>query len=171
MHKRKRFVIYHLGVNVPRPDLKRASHVMRLNKASDFALRILLLIGKCDEPVSIDTLSKTLVISKSNVMKIVAKLSAAGLVATQRGPNGGVSLGQPARSIRIGAVVRTIESDLAVVACLSAGPCDCVYLPRCALKPAMREATDAFLATLDTYTLEKLIKGTRTPKLSTASAA
>lgn len=137
---------------------------MRLNKASDFALRILLFLGKRKKPVSIDEISATLDIAKSNVMKIVAKLSAAKVVETQRGPTGGVALKQQPQKIGIGAIVRLIETDLGVVDCLSAGPCSCVYLPRCALKPVMAEATQAFLACLDDYSLADLLPGTRTPK-------
>ncbi len=144
---------------------------MRINRASDFALRILLLLGKLKDPISVDQIASTLQLSKSNVMKIVAKLSAAELVTTRRGPNGGVVLGQPTNCIRIGSVVRTIENNLAVVDCLSDEPCSCVYLPRCALKPAMQAATDAFLNCLDGYTLAELLDGTRTPKLSVVPAA
>ena len=136
---------------------------MRLNRASDFALRILLLLGKLDEPVSVDSVAKTLGLAKSNVMKIVAKLSSAGWVNTQRGPNGGVSLGQSASKIRIGQVVRQMENDVAVVDCLIEGPCSCVYLPQCALKPAMVAATEAFFKCLDDYTLARLLKKTRVP--------
>lgn len=144
---------------------------MRINRASDFALRILLLLGKQEEPISVDTIATTLQLSKSNVMKIVAKLSAADLVTTRRGPNGGVILGQASETIRVGFVVRMIENDLAVVDCLSDGACSCVYLPRCALKPAMQAATEAFLDCLDEFTLAALLDGTRTPKLNVAPAA
>ncbi len=144
---------------------------MRLKRASDFALRILLLLGKLDEPVSVDTIAATLDLAKSNVMKIVAQLSRAGVVTARRGPNGGISLGQPAASIRLGQVVRMIENDAAVVDCLADGPCSCVYLPRCALKPIMQEATDAFLDCLDGYTLAALLSGTHTPRLTMAPAA
>lgn len=143
---------------------------MRLNRASDFALRILLLLGKQKKPMSVDTLANTLQISKSNVMKIVAKLSAAEIVETQRGPNGGVALGQPARKIRIGDIVHLIENDLAVVDCLGGGSCSCVYLPRCALKPVIQEATEAFFACLNDYTLAMLLETTRTPKVREARA-
>lgn len=137
---------------------------MHLNKASDFALRILLLLGKREDPVSIDEIATTLNISKSNVMKIVAKLSANKIVKTQRGPRGGVVLHQSPRRVGIGQIVRLIEIDLGVVDCLSAGPCSCVYLPRCALKPVMAEATQAFLSVLDDYTLADLLPRTCAPK-------
>ena len=143
---------------------------MRLNRASDFALRILLLLGKLDDPISVDGIATTLGLAKSNVMKIVAKLSAAGLVTTQRGPKGGVTLGQSADRIRVGQVVRTIENDLAVVDCLNEGPCSCIYVPRCALKPAILAATEAFFECLDDYTLASLLTGTRTPVLQEVTA-
>ncbi|GGE91393.1 MULTISPECIES: RrF2 family transcriptional regulator [Stappia] len=134
---------------------------MRLNQASDFALRILMRLGQVDEPQTIDTLSRTLGLAKSHVMKLVARLAQAGLVETTRGRGGGVRLLRPPSEIRAGAVVRLMEQDLAVVACLREGPCACSFLPLCALKGAMAEAAEAFLDSLDRWTLEDLLKGTQ----------
>ncbi len=138
---------------------------MRLNRASDFALRILILLAVTEEETSVDAIAERLCLPKSHVMKIVAQLSALGFVATQRGRGGGVKLDTPAEDINVGQVVRHLERDFAVVDCLSeAGP-NCVFEPRCALKPAMLEATEAFLGILEGYRLSDIVAGTQKPRL------
>lgn len=137
---------------------------MRLNRASDFALRILMLLAKEKEPSSVHAIADRLGLARSHVMKLVAKLSAAGIIATQRGRTGGVQLKLSPKAIRIGDVVRTVESDFAVVDCLLDHQCDCVFLPRCALKPVMKAASDAFLECLDRHTLASILARTQTPR-------
>jgi Rrf2 family nitric oxide-sensitive transcriptional repressor len=138
---------------------------MRLTQASDFALRLMILLAKRDAPQSIGSLSAQIRVPQSHLMKIVARLAAAGFVATQRGPGGGVQLSGDAGAVRIGSVVRAVEGTPAVVACLGEGPCDCVFLPRCSLKAAMAAATEAFFDRLDAFTLAEIAAGTQMPRL------
>ena len=63
--------------------------------------------------------------------------------------------------IRLGDVVRLIEPDLGVVACLKPEPTVCAFLPRCALKGAMARASEAFLESLNTETLASILAGTQ----------
>ncbi len=136
---------------------------MRLNRASDFALRVLIQLAKSDDALSVDELADVLALPKSHLMKIVAKLAQADFAETQRGRGGGVRLARAPEEIRIGAVVRAIENDFALVDCFSASAPTCVFEPRCALKPALREATQAFLDVLDGYTLAEISAKTRRP--------
>ncbi len=137
---------------------------MRLSQASDFALRILMLLAKETEPLSVEEIAGRLSLAKSHVMKLVARLGASGLVETQRGRGGGVTLGAEAGAISIGEVVRMFETDFAVVDCLNPSAERCAFLPRCALKPAMIEATEAFLQSLDSHTLADVVAGTQYPR-------
>lgn len=131
--------------------------VMRLNQASDFALRILMLLAGREKPQTVDAISTELKLVKSHIMKIVAKLARAGLVASTRGRLGGVSLGRPARDITVGEVVRLIEPDFTVVECMRDGASQCTFIPQCKLRGVMSRANAAFLKTLDDETLETLI--------------
>lgn len=137
---------------------------MRLSRASDFALRILMLLAKETEPLSVEEIASRLALAKSHVMKLVARLGASGLVETQRGRGGGVILGAETGAISIGQVVRMFESDFAVVDCLNPNAESCTFLPRCALKPVMIEATEAFLQSLDSHTLADVVAGTQRPR-------
>jgi Rrf2 family transcriptional regulator, nitric oxide-sensitive transcriptional repressor len=63
---------------------------------------------------------------------------------------------RPPGEIRVGAVVRETEEDLAVMGCL-AETGFCRIEGCCVLRHALREATLAFLHTLDDYTLADLL--------------
>ena len=132
---------------------------MRLSQASDFALRILMATAQSDSPQTVDRLSTELGLAKSHVMKIVAQLGRSGYLATTRGRGGGIRLGRAPHDIRLGDVVRLIEPDLGVVACLKPQSTICVFLPRCALKGAMARAAEAFLDNLNTETLATILAG------------
>ncbi|NKX63110.1 Rrf2 family transcriptional regulator [Labrenzia sp. 5N] len=134
---------------------------MRLSQASDFALRILMATGQSDDPQTVDKLSRQLGLAKSHVMKIVAHLAKGGYLETTRGRGGGIRLAKTPDMIRLGDVVRLIEPDLGVVACLKPEPTVCAFLPRCALKGAMARASEAFLESLNTETLASILAGTQ----------
>jgi Rrf2 family nitric oxide-sensitive transcriptional repressor len=81
-----------------------------------------------------------------------------GYVETVRGKGGGLKLAKPAQDISIGDVVRSTEETLYVVECLAddyAG--DCRLNTACTLKSVLRDAQNAFLKTLDGYTLQDLL--------------
>ncbi len=139
---------------------------MRLSQASDFSLRILMATGQSDQPQTVDRLSSQLGLAKSHVMKIVAHLARGGYLKTTRGRGGGIRLAQPPEMIRLGDVVRLIEPDLGVVACLKQDtPATCAFLPRCALKGAMARAAQAFLDSLNTQTLASILVNTQSAAL------
>ncbi len=139
---------------------------MKLNRASDFALRFTMLLAQSPAPVSIEEASVRLRVPKSQVMKIAAKLAGVGMLRTRPGRGGGVQLAKQASEISVGDVVRVIEADLGVVECMRPGPCQCVFLPRCALMGAMRSATEAFLVHLDGFTLADVAGRTQAPQLA-----
>lgn len=134
---------------------------MRLSQASDFALRILMATGHSDAPQTVERLSTQLGLAKSHVMKIVAHLARGGYLETTRGRGGGIRLALAPEAIRLGDVVRLIEPDLGVVACLKPEPTICAFLPRCALKGAMSRASEAFLDSLNGETLASILAGTQ----------
>jgi Rrf2 family nitric oxide-sensitive transcriptional repressor len=127
---------------------------MRLLASTDFALRVLLRLG--EDParqLSTEDLSAGIGVPRNHVQKIVQDLSAAGLVRTQRGARGGVTLARPPGEIRIGAVVRRLEAGQALVECFRAGGGACCFSPDCRLAGRLSQARDAFLAVLDATTL------------------
>jgi Rrf2 family nitric oxide-sensitive transcriptional repressor len=127
---------------------------MRLLASTDFALRILLKLG--EDPArqrSTEELSAGIGVPRNHVQKIVQDLSAAGLVRTQRGARGGVTLARPPDGISIGEVVRRLEAGQAMVECFRADGGACCFSPTCRLAGTLGRAREGFLAALDRTTL------------------
>ncbi len=134
---------------------------MRLTFSTDYALRLLMLLGlEPERLVTIEEVADRFAISKNHLMKVAYQLGQAGYLETVRGRNGGLRLGRAPDQIVVGKVVREMEPDFAVVECENpAGYCK--IAPCCTLRSAMREAVQAFLGKLDQYTLKDLLR----PKL------
>ena len=131
---------------------------MRLTFSTDYALRLLMLVGlETEHLVTIEEVADRFGISKNHLMKVAYQLGQAGYLETVRGRNGGLRLGKAPSQIVVGEVVRRMEPDFAVVECQNpAGYCK--ITPSCVLRSAMREAVQAFLDKLDQYTLEDLLR-------------
>jgi Rrf2 family nitric oxide-sensitive transcriptional repressor len=136
---------------------------VRLLASTDYALRILMLLGQ-DAPegtTNVPALAERLGgLSRNHLHKIVQELAALGVVRTVRGANGGVRLAKPARDVRIGALVRALEADQAMVECFRADH-GCSLEPGCRLQPMLRKARKNFYETLDDYTLADCLPGRR----------
>lgn len=132
---------------------------MRLLASTDFALRVLLRLGETPaRQRSTEELADGIGVPRNHVQKIVQDLAAAGLVRTQRGAHGGVTLAQPPAAIRIGTVVRLLETGQPLVECFRADGGACCFSPDCRLAGALADAREAFLARLDATTLANCIR-------------
>jgi Rrf2 family transcriptional regulator, nitric oxide-sensitive transcriptional repressor len=131
---------------------------MRLTLQTDYALRVLMYVGlKRDELATVAEIVGRFDISEGHVMKVVHRLAQLGYLQTLRGKNGGIRLAQEPVAITAGAVVRDMEPELGVLGCLQDRSGYCRIEECCVLRHALREATSAFLATLDRYTLADLM--------------
>jgi len=131
---------------------------MRLTLHTDFALRVLIQVGVNDAKLTtINEIAETFGISKQHLTKVVNSLGRKGYLDTVRGRNGGVRLMREPRHINIGQVVRDTEGELAVIGCLERQGY-CRIERACVLRGALRDASNAFLGVLDSYTLADLIK-------------
>jgi Rrf2 family nitric oxide-sensitive transcriptional repressor len=121
---------------------------MRLNKSTSHAVRILIDCAKAEgRLIKVAEISERLDITQQNAFKIVHLLSKAGFLSSVRGRHGGVRLARPAAKIRIGDVVRSIET-LGQEAQKEAG--------RGSLHSIVDDALDAFISVLDQHTLEDM---------------
>ncbi|MDE2229640.1 MAG: Rrf2 family transcriptional regulator [Alphaproteobacteria bacterium] len=135
---------------------------MRLTLHTDYALRVLMYAGVKGGALStIGEIVEHFQISKGHVMKVVHQLGQKGYLETIRGKNGGIRLARPLAQINVGSVVRDMEEELGVLGCLQGSEGYCRIEACCVLLSAMRDATSAFLAVLDRYTLGDLVKPRR----------
>jgi len=131
---------------------------MRLTLHADYSLRVLMYAGMKNGKLStINEIAERFDISKSHLMKVVHDLGRHGYIETIQGKNGGFRLMLKPSQINVGAVVRDMEEELAVVGCLQQTNY-CRIQEACILRRALQEATKAFLAVLDKYSLDDLLR-------------
>jgi len=129
---------------------------MQLTRFSDYALRVLMYTqGAGERLVTIEEMAASYRISRAHLMKVVNSLTRSGYLTAVRGRSGGLKLARPAEEIRLGEVLRKTEPDFALVECFSAGN-QCIITGCCRLPRVLDEAIEAFLATLDKYTLASI---------------
>ncbi|MDX3893888.1 Rrf2 family transcriptional regulator [Pusillimonas sp.] len=141
---------------------------MRLTQHSDYAMRLLMYVGSHpDRLCTISEVARAYGISEPHLMKVTHRLSQHGWLETVRGKNGGMRLAMPPQDIRLGAVVRDTEADLALVECL--GPNNsCTLVGGCGLTGVVHGALQAFLQHLDQYTLADILRKAPTEDASPA---
>jgi Rrf2 family nitric oxide-sensitive transcriptional repressor len=134
---------------------------MRLLASTDIALRVLMLLGR-QEPgqnVNVEQIASQLGgLSRNHLHKIVQDLAALGILRTVRGGGGGVSLAKALDDVRLGALVRTLEADQAIVECFREDG-GCVLDSGCRLRAMLRKARECFYESLDRHTLADCAAG------------
>lgn len=143
---------------------------MRLDKQTDYSLRVLMFLATNRHRLStIAEIAGRFDISQAHLTKVAYLLGKAGFVETVRGRSGGMRLAGNGLEIRVGDVVRSMESDLSPVECLRGGRC--LIGTCCRLKGALSEALAAYLAVLDGYTIGDLVERNGALALLFAEAA
>jgi len=132
---------------------------MRLEKQTDYSLRVLMYLATNRDRLStIAEIAERFDISQAHLMKVVHLLGKDGFVDTVRGRSGGMRLAGDGMTIRVGDVVRRMESDLAPVECLRASGGRCLITSCCRLKGVLSRAMAAYLEVLDGFTIAELVE-------------
>lgn len=142
---------------------------MRLTTFTDFGLRALMRMASDENRAwSTGEIADEFGISRHHLTKAIAALANAGFVKTRRGGGGGASLARPAKQIRLGDVVRLLESNQALVECFQSSGNTCTLTPACRLKGYLGQAEAAFLTALDARTLADCILPATMPNFDVA---
>ena len=131
---------------------------MRLTRFTDNALRALVFLAlDPDDIPTVGEVARKMGMSEDHLLKVVQRLSQLGYVKTIRGRNGGMRLAKPAAEIIVGEVIRRTEDNMSLVPCFDPTEVNCPISQACGLAPALDEALQAFLTTLDRYTIRDLL--------------
>ncbi|WP_390910858.1 Rrf2 family transcriptional regulator [Pseudosulfitobacter sp. SM2401] len=132
---------------------------MQLTKFTDYALRTLMHLAVADEHMLTTRQIAGIHDAKYNhLAKVTQWLVREGYVASVRGRTGGLRLAKNTGDVNIGSIVRGLESQTELVECLRPDGGNCLLSPNCGLTSALRNAQDAFYASLDKITLADLTK-------------
>jgi Rrf2 family transcriptional regulator, nitric oxide-sensitive transcriptional repressor len=138
---------------------------MRLTKFTDLALRVAMLLAVAEEgetPTAREV-AAAVAAPYSHVAKVVSRLQHLGVLEARRGRGGGLVLTGFGRDASVGWLVRELEGPGEVVGCEDAPPCP--LRAACRLRGALRQAQEAFYATLDPLTVRELVAAPAEPTL------
>lgn len=134
---------------------------MRLTTMTDYALRLLMYVAQQPQRLcTIAEVAQAYGISEAHLMKVTHQLGLQGWIETVRGKGGGMRLAHAPAAINLGAVVRSIEPDFALVECFATGS-QCTLTGQCRLAGVFGGALEGFMAHLDGFTLADLLPGLR----------
>ncbi|MDD5322006.1 MAG: Rrf2 family transcriptional regulator [Methylococcales bacterium] len=134
---------------------------MQITSHTDYALRVLIYLAMTpNRQATIPEIADFFDISRNHLVKVVHQLGNKGFVKTIRGKGGGLSLQRPPEMIRIGEVVRSMETHFNWVECFDPAQQRCRLLPNCGLKHLLARAGNAYLQVLDAATLADVLIGT-----------
>jgi len=140
---------------------------MHLTLHTDYGLRVLLYLAHFpDRRANTREISEAFGISKNHLVRVVHNLAEHNFITTTMGRGGGIALAARPEKIRIGDVVRALEPNLHMVECFDVESNTCPIVPVCGLKIPLRKALDAFLATLDEYSLADVVQNSSSNRFS-----
>ncbi|KUH73675.1 transcriptional regulator [Mycolicibacterium novocastrense] len=132
---------------------------MQLTRFTDLGLRTMMLLaaGEAEERrVTTRSIAVGAHASENHVAKAVARLAELGVVSTQRGRVGGLTLTAAGREASLGWLIRRLEGDREVIDCDGTHPCPLVSA--CRLRRALADAKEAFYRELDRHTIADLTR-------------
>lgn len=139
---------------------------MRLTRFTDLALRAVMRLAVAEGGAPASTtreVAEVMNVPAAHMAKAVARLQHLGVVEARRGRGGGLALTGLGRGASLGWLVRELEGEGEVVTCEGDTPCP--LRGACRLRRALREAQDAFYASLDPLTVGDLVASPTGPVL------
>ncbi len=132
---------------------------MRLLTNSRYGTRMMLDIAQHSRlgPVLMRDVARRLDVSQKYLEKISRALKEAGLLVSQRGPNGGHRLGRSPDDISVGDVVRVLEGGAEMVGC-GRDEENCTHAPGCLTRMVWKECSRAMFDRLDAITFGELLR-------------
>lgn len=136
--------------------------MLGIKRETDYAVRTVLHLAALGEgeTVQVRDVAQQKILPLSFVRRIVARLSAAGIVATTRGMGGGIQLGRPASEISLLDVCRAMGDAISLNRCLDEVH-TCPFADGCAAQNAWASATALLEEHLASVTFEALARKDR----------
>ena len=131
---------------------------MKLRIQTDYALRTLILLGSEKRKMTSTEIADAFLISKDHLVKVIQQLARLGYVRALSGRNGGVLLTRDPSEISVREVVKAMEGDTGIIACVTE-PSFCPMEPGCHLRRVLMKAESAFYDVLGDVSVADLSRG------------
>ena len=135
--------------------------MLRINRQTDYAVRVLLALAKLGEGARLPSaaIQQEMLIPAAFMPRIVAQLARTELLKTFPGRDGGLMLPRPASQITLKDVVEAFEGPILLSQCLQVkGEDDCPFQSSCPVRPKWGRVQVAMLREMASITFEDLAK-------------
>ncbi len=135
--------------------------MLRINRQTDYAVRVLLALAKQGEGTrrSTPSIQREMLVPPALMPRIVAELARADLIRTFPGRDGGLTLARPAAQITLRDVVEAFEGPILLSQCLQVrGEDDCPFQANCPVRPKWGRVQIAMLREMATMNFEDLAR-------------
>jgi Rrf2 family protein len=135
---------------------------MEISRRTDYGVRVILDLAGLPEDgrASTQQIANRQNVPSPFLAKIIAQLSLAGLVTTQRGAGGGVTLARPASEISLLQVIEALEGPIRLNRCLIQ-PQACPRNGRCPVHDVLAQAQTELTSRLDLTKFDALVDAAR----------
>lgn len=133
--------------------------MLRINRQTDYAVRVLLALAKQGEGARLSSteIRRQMLIPQALMPRIVARLARAELLNTFPGRDGGLMLPRPASQITLRDVVEAFEGPILLSECLQAkSEDDCPFRSNCPVSPKWGRVQVAMLREMAAISFENL---------------
>lgn len=137
--------------------------MLRISKLADYGTVIMVFLAKQNQALSNARLiAKETKLTVPTVSKILKRLTAAGLLISERGTNGGYRLQRVPSDISVAQIIFALEEQRGLTECsVHAG--ECALQGYCAIQGNWRLISQAVETALDSVTLEALARPVMRP--------
>jgi Rrf2 family protein len=131
--------------------------MFRVNRQTDYAIRVLLALAKQPEGTRLATsaIGEEMLIPKAFLTRIVAQLAQTGLVVTFPGRDGGLQLARPAGETTLWHVVGAMEGPFLLSDCMT-GEATCPFEGACPVRTRWGRLQKAIVDELTRTTFAEL---------------
>lgn len=130
---------------------------MRLTLSTKYAILALEELARRGRPASVQELAAAADIPQAYLGKLVPLLVRVGILATQRGRGGGVSLARPAKEVTLKEIIEAVEGPTALQDCpFEVAPC--AGNPKCSLYPVWDPLRDRIVGFLAQTSLAEVVE-------------
>ncbi len=94
---------------------------MKITREADYAVRVVYTIMRRGGRISAREISEQSGVTQRFALKILHKLTAAGIVCSHKGVNGGFTLARNPAELSLGEIIECIDGSFEISHCLSEG--------------------------------------------------
>ncbi len=131
--------------------------MLRINRRTDYAIRVMLALAKRPETarISTQTIQDEMQVPRAFLQRIIADLSKKSLLRTFPGPNGGLQLARASQSISLRDIYEAVEGPLLISECLASRGA-CPLDATCPVHPRWKRLQEIIVQELEAISLEQL---------------